>query len=316
MEEKKTKIGIIGLGPVGLILAVHFKEAGCEVAICDHDKDKMNLIRNQGIELVGAINKSCFFKYNYSSVSELLEHDVDIVITSVKSNRVDSILDKVKKYKHNNIYLLCAQNGIDIGLKYVSHFNENQILRLVVNFAGMLNAPNVAYVTFFEPPNYIASINDSHPEIATLIANILSGIDLKTESINSFELATHIWEKTIMISAISPLCGISTLNIKEAIANPETMQIVEQIILESVEVAKAEGVKLSENFVKLVIRSLKNAGDHLPSLAVDIMNNHETEIEFFNGKIVEYGRKHYIQTPLNLTFFNLVKALTKKYLNL
>ena len=33
-----------------------------------------------------------------------------------------------------------------------------------------------------------------------------------------------------------------------------------------------------------------------------------------NGKIVEYGRKHYIQTPLNLTFTNLVNAVSKKNL--
>ena len=33
---------------------------------------------------------------------------------------------------------------------------------------------------------------------------------------------------------------------------------------------------------------------------------------FFNGKIVEYGRKHYVRTPLNLTFTNLVKAATSK----
>ena len=61
MEEAKTlKIGIIGLGPVGLTLAVHFEQAGCEVAICDSHKDKMNLIRNQGIELIGLVKKSSF----------------------------------------------------------------------------------------------------------------------------------------------------------------------------------------------------------------------------------------------------------------
>jgi ketopantoate reductase len=44
------------------------------------------------------------------------------------------------------------------------------------------------------------------------------------------------------------------------------------------------------------------------------MHGGETEIDFNNGKIVEYGRKHYIQTPLNLTFTNLVNAVSNKNL--
>ena len=52
MDPLKYKIGIIGLGPVGLVLAVHLKEAGCHVEICDVEKEKMNLIRNSGVKLV------------------------------------------------------------------------------------------------------------------------------------------------------------------------------------------------------------------------------------------------------------------------
>ncbi len=35
MDTKKYKIGVLGLGPVGLILSYHFKEVGCNVAVCD-----------------------------------------------------------------------------------------------------------------------------------------------------------------------------------------------------------------------------------------------------------------------------------------
>ena len=93
---------------------------------------------------------------------------------------------------------------------------------------------------------------------------------------------------------------------------PDTLEIVEQIIYEAVEVARAEDIKIPDNFVKLCIRYLKMAGNHFPSLAVDLINNRPTEINFMNGKIVEYGRKHYIKTPLNLTFTNLVNAISHK----
>jgi 2-dehydropantoate 2-reductase len=315
MDPEKYKIGIIGLGPVGLVLAAHFKEAGCEVHICDVEKKKINLIRTDGIELSGKIENSTFFNHVYSTLSELLDQEIDILISAVKAYHVDSVLDQIKEQVNGNLFLLSAQNGIDIREKYISHFNESQILRMVVNFAGNLHSPNVVNVTFFNPPNYVASVDDSSKDIADWLADTLTSANLETLCKDSFVIADKIWEKTILNAALSPLCAISRLTMKEAMAHPDTLEIIEQIIMEAIEVAKAEEIKLGDNFVKLCIRYLKNAGDHFPSLAVDLISGKETEIDYMNGKIVDYGRKHYIRTPLNLTFTNLVKAISHKKSN-
>lgn len=315
MNPEKYKIGIIGLGPVGLVLAAHLQEAGCEVHICDVEKKKINLIRSDGIELSGKIEKSIFFKRVYTSLRELLENKIDILISAVKAYHVDSVLDQIEKKGSGGLFLLSAQNGIDIRQKYTNHFDESQILRMVVNFAGNLHSPNVVNVTFFNPPNYIASVDDSKTDVAEWLSKTLTNANLETLCKDSFVIADKIWEKTILNAALSPLCAISRLTMKEAMDHPDTLEIIEQIILEAIEVAKAEEIKLGDNFVKLCIRYLKSAGDHFPSLAVDLISGKETEIDYMNGKIVEYGRKHYIRTPLNLTFTNLVKAISHKKSN-
>lgn len=312
MTPEKYKIGIIGLGPVGLVLAAHLKEAGCHVEICDLEKEKMNLIRNNGVKLVGKINKTVFFDYTHTSISALLENDLDILISAVKAYHVDSVLKQIEKQISKDLFLLIAQNGIDIKVKYTSHFDESQILRMVINYAGNLQAPNVVNVTFFNPPNYVGSIDDSRMDISEWMASILTEMNLETLSKDSFLISNQIWQKTILNAALSPLCAISRMTMKEAMAHPDTLEIVEQIILEAIEVAKAEEIKFGDNFVKLCIRYLKNAGDHFPSLAVDLLSLKPTEIDYMNGKIVEYGKKHYIRTPLNLTFTNLVKAISHK----
>jgi len=122
MDPKKYRIGIIGLGPVGLVLAVHLKEAGCRVEICDIEKDKMNLIRNNGVKLVGKIEKSSFFDYTHTSIGSLMEQDFDILISAVKAYHVDSVLAQIQAREKNHLFLLSAQNGIDIKEKYTSHF--------------------------------------------------------------------------------------------------------------------------------------------------------------------------------------------------
>lgn len=312
MEKKKLKVGIIGMGPVGQILAVHLQEAGCNLAICDIDKTKMNLIRKEGIHLDGNLKKHSYFKEAYTSINDMLEHHFDVLIFAVKANHVDAILAKEPLFKNNNACVISAQNGIDVEQKLANVFGESQTLRMVVNFAGNLHSPNVVNVTFFNPPNYIASIDDSRQDIAQWFAEVTTRMELETVCLDSFSMTEKIWEKTILNASLSALCGISKLTMKEAMGFHDTLEIVEQIILEAVAVAKAENIKLSDNFVKLCMRYLKKGGNHFPSLAVDLLNNRETEIDYFNGKIVEYGRKHYIKTPLNLTFTNLVKAATYK----
>ena len=82
---KDYKVGVVGLGPVGMITAVHLKEAGCNVAICDHDKVKVNLIRKEGIKLEEAINKHSFFEHIFTNINELKELDLDIIIFALKT---------------------------------------------------------------------------------------------------------------------------------------------------------------------------------------------------------------------------------------
>lgn len=309
---KAHKIGIIGLGPVGLILAVHLKEAGCDVVICDVDKMKINLIRNEGIRLEETINKSSFFNHVCANVDELKEYELDLIIVALKTYQVPSVLPGLVRLNNEKMCFVSAQNGLDVEAMLSDVFGESKTLRMVINFAGNLNAPNVVKVSFFNPPNYIASLDDSQTGVVKFLTETLNNVQLQTESIHSFEIIKRVWEKNILNSALSPLCGIGKLTMKEAMDMPDTVELVEVIIQEAMEVAEAEKIKFEDDFIRKCLRYLKKAGNHFPSLAVDLMNNRSTEIDYMNGKIVEYGRKHYIRTSLNLALTNMVKAMTWK----
>lgn len=311
-ELRDLRIGIIGMGPVGMILAVHLKEAGCDVVICDVDKIKINLIRNEGIHLEETIIKSSFFNYVCSSVDEMKEYNLDIIIVALKTYQVPGVLPALAHLNNDKVCFISAQNGQDVEAMLSDVFGESKTLRMVVNFAGNLNAPNVVKVTFFNPPNYIASIDDSQTEVLDFITKKLNSVQLSTEHIHSFDIIKRIWEKNILNAALSPLCGIGKLTIKEAMDMPDTVELVEVIIQEALEVAEAEKINFEDDFIRKCLRYLKKAGNHFPSLAVDLMNNRPTEIDYMNGKIVEYGRKHYIRTSLNLALTNMVKAMTWK----
>lgn len=311
-KKNKIKVGIIGLGPVGMILAIKLQEAGCDVALCEVNETKADKIKAEGLILENVIQKQASFNHVYTSISQLDTFDADYLIFALKTTHTPAAVKQSLALNTEKLTVISAQNGIDTEQLLVEGFGENKTLRLVVNFAGNTVSPNVTKVTFFTPPNYLGSVNDARAEKAKELADLLTSVNLDTKAIDSFELLNRTWEKTILNASLSPLCGVSRLTMAEAMADKDTVELIEQVIAEGIQVAEAEKIKFPDDFLRQCMRYLKKGGDHFPSLAVDLINNRPTEIDFFNGKIVEYGRKHYIRTSLNLAFTNMVKAMTNK----
>lgn len=312
MDNGKIKVGIIGLGPVGMILATKLKEAGCEVALCVRNEVKRNKIKSEGIILENVIESVTHFDKVYPTIEEMADLNLDYLVLALKTYHVKDVLKSVQELDSDKLSIILAQNGIDVEENVTKVFSESKLIRMVVNYAGNMVTPNTVKVTFFIPPNYIGSIHDTRPDESKLIADLLSKVNLETVHVDSFELIKRVWEKTILNSSLSALCGVGRMTMAEAMNDPDTVELIERIISEAVEVAETEKIRYPDDFIRQCMRYLKKGGDHFPSLALDLINGRETEIDYFNGKIVEYGRKHYIRTSLNLSFANMVRAMTNK----
>lgn len=311
-KQNNIKVGIIGMGPVGMILAVKLKEAGCDVAVCVRNEVKFNKIKNDGIILENVIESTTKFDHVYRSIGEMAELDLDYLVFALKSYQTPDAVSEAEVLNSEKLTVIAAQNGIDVEQFLSSAFGESKTVRMVVNFAGNISSPNTVRVTFFTPPNYIGSIDDNKTEEANLFAETLNDVELTTKAVDSFEMLKRTWEKTILNASLSPLCGVGRLTMAEAMADPDTVELIEQTINEGIDVAAKEKIRFPDDFLRHCLRYLKKGGDHFPSLAGDVINNRQTEIDYFNGKIVEYGKKHYVRTTLNLAFTNMVKAMTNK----
>ncbi|MCC6683524.1 MAG: 2-dehydropantoate 2-reductase [Bacteroidia bacterium] len=311
-NRENTKVGIIGLGPVGMVLAVKLQQAGVDVSLCVRNEVRRNKIINEGIRLENTFNEKATFSNVCEHIEELAALDLDYLVLSVKTYHVPQLIPKIASLNSEKLTIVCAQNGIDTEQLFVPAFGENKIIRMVINFAGIQVNPNTIRVTFFNGPNYIGSINDTKRKEAEHFSALLNKSYLDTVTTDSFGLVKKVWHKTILNSSLSALCGVGRLTMAEAMADPETVELIEQTINEAVLVAEKEKIHFADDFIRECMRYLKKGGDHFPSLAQDLINGRETEIDYFNGKIVAYGKKHYVRASLNLSFTNMVSAMTNK----
>lgn len=255
----QIKVGVVGLGPVGMVLSVHLQEAGLDVAICDLDKIKVSLIKSNGIVLDGEINKKAFFKNIYSSIADFDAFAPDLLFVCLKTTQLPSAMKEIEKLSNKSMGVICAMNGIDVEKMVSTLIGESRTLRMVINFAGNQTTSNTTKVTFFNPPNYIASIDDSRKLQIDKLSDLMSKVALETKAISSFELLKRTWEKTILNSSLSALCAVGRMTIKEAMSNPDTVELVEQIIEEAIEVAAAEKIKFEDDFIRNCLRYLGKA---------------------------------------------------------
>ncbi|MBC8322930.1 MAG: 2-dehydropantoate 2-reductase [Candidatus Marinimicrobia bacterium] len=306
------KIGIIGAGPVGLTLSAHLIEAGAFIVLCDIDEEKIDEIKKSGIKLTRTLNKEIKVDQVCYSVDELKDYDLDLVIIAIKTTVLQIVVDQLSKIDDEKMFVMCAQNGIDNELIAAEKFGKDRTLRMVINYAGGMENLNTVAVTFFNPPNYVAPLTSGGKSIAEKIADLLNRVTLKTDICNAAEIQNHVWEKGILNAALSGLCAISHRTMKEVMSFPETVDMVTGIIDESIQVAKKENIEIRDGFRQASIEYLTKAGNHKPSMLIDIENGVKTEIDQLNGTIVEYGKKYGINTPLNQGVTALIHLHEKK----
>jgi 2-dehydropantoate 2-reductase len=142
------------------------------------------------------------------------------------------------------------------------------------------------------------------------IADALSKCGLATE--HTDQIVSMVWRKTVMNASMNPVCAATGLTMSRAMNDPIVYQIVDALIKECLKVARANEINLGWDFYPYAMGYMGSAGDHKPSMLMDIEANRRTEIDFMNGKFVEYGQQAGIETPYNRTLWALVKGLESK----
>jgi 2-dehydropantoate 2-reductase len=300
------RFGVIGVGPVGSIMAVHLARAGYQVTLVDILKPHMDEIKRKGLLITGVREIKASFKNICYNIDEMKGEEVDVVFISVKASVLSQVLPLLKKVAEPRTTVISLQNGLDNEEYIAEFFGKENTLRIVVNYAGNLIDNGKVRMSFFNPPNYIGMIDTRAEEKAKALAEIITKAGLETRFTK--DIKKYEWEKIILNAALSPVCALTRRTMKQMMEFKETRWLAEAILREGIEVAEANGIRFTPGFLEFCLSYLDKAGHHRTSMHVDIEKRNPTEIDFINNKIVKYGRDKGIPTPYNSTIVSLIKG--------
>ena len=309
-DFRPQSFAVVGAGPVGCIVAAFLAKGGYEVTLCDVIPELLDPAMDPGIIVEGAENLQQKVSKICTNVDDLADHNPDVVIITVKANALPLIASAIEGFIHDGMFVVSWQNGIDTELELAKSLSKSSVMRAVVNYGCGLVGPAHVRMPFHHPPHCIQELDAESRHVAVAIATKLSECGLPTD--HTEQIVSMVWRKTVMNASMNPVCAVTGLTMSRAMNDPIVYQIVDALVKECINVARANEINLGWDYYPQAMDYMRNAGDHKPSMLMDIEANRRTEIDFINGKFVEYGERTGIATPYNNTLRALVKGLESK----
>jgi len=311
----RPTIGIIGLGPVGSILAAHLAKGGMDVVVEDIAKKLLVKIRKDGLRVSGIKELSAGVDKVVGSLAELAEFEPNIVFVATKACFLKTVLTELKSIYTPNMRVVSYQNGLDNECLIAETLGIETAYRVVINYAGNLVGPGNARMNWFQPPNYVGAFRNGlyrADETTKYIADMMTTCGLATEEVS--DIKRRVWEKTILNSALCSVCALTGQTMKEAMEFEFSSGLAVNVLEEGLTVARADGYDFGEDALDRFTSYLEKGGAHKPSMLVDVENKRMTEVDFLSGAIVNCGKRYGVETPVNDVLTGLLKSLESTYL--
>ena len=307
MASETYKFAIIGMGPVGGILAAHLARKGHEIYAVDVMADHLDAIRRSGLEISGFEETRATIPRTFNCLAELEGIDVDYICIALKTSVLGRMIGQIRGLFRPGMKVVACQNGIGNEEFLASHLGPENVIRVVINYAGNYLGPGRIRMTFFNGPNWIGALTPELFPDCRMMADLWTEAGLETEFAE--DMRQHTWEKSILNAAMSPIAAVTGLTMKAIMDTPYMRQLVEKTLREAIDVARAGGITIRDGFYDHSIGYLEKAGHHKTSMLVDIETNRPTEIGFLNEKICQCGKGCGMETPYNLILSNLVRGI-------
>jgi 2-dehydropantoate 2-reductase len=300
---------VIGLGPVGAIVAFRLKAAGERVFAVERNVERAMAVRKSGILLTdetGSRTEVLDGVFDTPSDAVASGH-FDCVFVCVKANDLPSLRADLGVLGASGATVTSLQNGLGIEDLLLSSVGADRFIRGVVNFAGQMENPGCVRVTFFQPPNRLGGLVPAAEGRARAVAELLTRVGLQSEV--PADIGLYVWHKIVHLAILAPVCAVTRMNMRTVLSHKELRHLSQGLLSECIEVGSRLGYDCGNGFFEMSMRYVLEAGDHPPSMLVDMLRGRPTEVSYINGKVVEAAARLGVDVPLNRTICALVQAM-------
>lgn len=304
------KIAVVGAGALGCLISGLLKSRTREdVWLIDRSAERARGIRDGAVRIEGLSGSFCAKLAISGSSKEV--GAVDLAIISVKSYATEDACKSIKDLVNDKTHVLTLQNGIGNVQVLNDYFGADKVIAGVTSHGATLLEPGHARHAG-KGETIIGRADGRVLGFVRDAAGVLTKAGFETKI--SRDIDSVIWSKLIINAGINAVSAITRLPNGRLIEHDGARDVMRSSVQEAVKVAKRKRIKLAyDDPIQKVESVCKGTASNISSMLQDVLNKKRTEIDYINGAIARQAKALGIQTPVNDTLTNLVRAIESSY---
>jgi 2-dehydropantoate 2-reductase len=290
------RFAIYGTGGIGGYFGARLAEAGHDVHFIARGAQLEAMLR-VGLMVVSPLGDVHLRVPNATSDAREVG-EVDAVIVAVKTWQVGEAAEAMRPLVGRDTVLLPLLNGVEASDQLAEVLGGAHVLGGVAKVFSKIEKPGVIrHFNAFARVELGELLGGRSARAAALRdALAKAGID----AVLCEDIRSELWKKLVIVTSWAGLGALARSPIGVLRALPETRDLIDRAMDESIEVGVARGHALEAGFKTEVWRVY----DALPAEATasmqrDIMEGRPSELDAWNGAVVRFGAAAGVETPVH-----------------
>lgn len=304
MEIKKA--ALVGFGAIGCIYAKNLIKSIGDDFVVIAGGNRAERIRSKGVIVNGEEVKPRVVE------PENTDYKADLIIFTVKNYHLAQALNDVKNIVTENTVFLTVLNGVTARDEIKEAYPNNTVLYGIgMGIDAVRNDEGIkckceGTIQFGDADNTVMS-----PEVKA-VKDLFDKAGIGNEVFS--DMIRTIWNKFMINVSTNQLSAITGCGYGSFLTVPELNEAMHQVMTEVITLANKKGINLKEDDAYAYEKKLATFDPvGKTSMLQDVEAKRHTEVDYFAGTVIKFGKEAGVPTPWNDRMYLLIKTIESLY---
>jgi 2-dehydropantoate 2-reductase len=297
------RIAVMGAGGVGGYFGGRLQQAGHDVTFIARGKH-LEAMREKGLTLKSPLGDATIAVKAAEDPAEL--GDAEVVLFAVKLWDTESAAERIRPLVAKGGVVIPFQNGVESIERIAGVLGPERVMGGAAYIAGRIAEPGVIAQTGTMARLRFGPVLPAQKMTAQ--AFLAACKDAKIDSELTDDIVKVLWEKFVLLVAISATTTVTRKNVGVVRADPDMRWLLETVMRETWALGRKRGVKLADDFVALTMKFVEGLPAEMrASMAADLEAGDKLEAPWLSGAVARMSREAELEAPANRAVFAALK---------
>lgn len=305
MPEIK-KVAVLGAGAMGAYFASRFINAPGFSTGLIAEGDRAEKLKNEGLVINGKSYSFPIFNLNKP------ESPVDLIIVALKHNQLTEAISRLGRLVGEDTLFISVMNGLESEAMIAAQYGTEKVLYAISIGIDAVRDGN--RITYTRPGKHIFG-DQTNSTLSDRVLRVKQAFE-KAGILYEIpeDMQRMLWWKFMVNVGVNQASAVLHAPYGVFHTDPHAQALMDALMQEVVMLAQASRVNLTRQDIQdwyPVLQTLSAGGK--TSMLQDVEAGRKTEVDVFGCKVIELGKTLGLETPVNQTVVNIIKAIENNY---